>query len=198
MSDTNRKTWLDVARILAIFSVIVVHVTADGWYGLDVRTREWEIYNIYYGITRCWGVPVFLMISGTLFLNPDRKIDMRMIFSKNIVRMVSAYLVWAFLYAMMDYCMGEVFTIQGFLQKILVGHYHMWYIPMIVGVYLLIPILRKIVEDKCILQYFVVLSVVFEFGMGTMNIIPVLSDVYVVFDRLLVKMVTGYVVYFVL
>lgn len=44
------------------------------------------------------------------------------------------------------------------------GHYHMWYILMIIGLYMCIPLFKVIVKDKSTMKYFLCLSFIFAFA----------------------------------
>ena len=62
---TKRIYYLEVLRVIATFSVVLLHVAADKWYG-EIGTFSWKIFTVYIGLTR-FCVPIFLMISGVLF-----------------------------------------------------------------------------------------------------------------------------------
>ncbi len=65
-----RKNYLDYLRVAMLFFVIMVHLTAQGWWQTDQSDIKWYVYDVFDGIVRI-GVPVFVMISGTLFLSRD-------------------------------------------------------------------------------------------------------------------------------
>ncbi|SFO21753.1 Acyltransferase family protein [Pseudobutyrivibrio sp. UC1225] len=92
----ERKVYCDYLRFFAVFAVCVLHVSAFNWACTDVNSLEWQVFNFYESIVR-WGVPIFLMISGTLFLN--REISIKKLFSKYIFRMVVAFVFWSLFYA---------------------------------------------------------------------------------------------------
>lgn len=66
---TNRKTsrvvYFDFLRIIAIFAVVIGHCTLSG--KLDVHSFDWSVSNFYFSVVQ-WGVPMFIMISGALFI----------------------------------------------------------------------------------------------------------------------------------
>lgn len=178
-------------------SIVIMHVSAERWYSTDIYTTEWHVYNFFYGINR-WGVSIYLMISGTLFLAPDKNITIKALYCKYIKRLVIAYLIWSTLYTVKDWYCGNVHTTNEFLQQIIEGHYHMWYIPMMIGIYMVIPILKKLTEDKYILNYFMILIMIFNFMLSTIAFVPGCQGIYRVMDRLLVPLVSGYIGFFVL
>ena len=68
-TKTNgRILYFDFLRIFATLAVMVLHVAAQNWYGTSVPSFEWQTFNFFDSIVR-WGVPIFVMISGALFLN---------------------------------------------------------------------------------------------------------------------------------
>ena len=66
----NRIEYLDLLRIIAIFGVVVLHVAAQNWVKEFTNVFNWNVYNVYDSLVR-WTVPVFVMISGTLFLSKE-------------------------------------------------------------------------------------------------------------------------------
>lgn len=152
--SNNRFVYFDYLRVFASFAVILLHINGLRWYSADVN-GEWQIFSVYASMVRC-AVPAFIMISGALFLSRDRKI--KTVYSKYILRMVTAFIFWGFIYAV-DY--------GGSKKKILLntieGEYHMWFIPMIIGLYIATPILRKMIEDEKITKYFIAVTFVMTF-----------------------------------
>lgn len=85
----KRKIYCDYLRFFAILAVITLHVAAKNWCSTDVQSFEWGIFNLFDSIVR-WGVPVFVIISGSLFLS--REIDIKRIYSKYVLRLVVAHI----------------------------------------------------------------------------------------------------------
>lgn len=70
----NRIEYLDLLRILASIAVVIIHICSSKWYAINSNTNEWSILNIYDSLSR-WAVPVFVMISGAIFLSSDYSIE---------------------------------------------------------------------------------------------------------------------------
>ncbi|MBR1761137.1 MAG: acyltransferase family protein [Schwartzia sp.] len=68
--DCKRIIYLDYLRVLAMLAVMILHIACMGFHELDGSSLEWQILNFYDGIVR-WGVHVFVMSSGKLFLSND-------------------------------------------------------------------------------------------------------------------------------
>ncbi len=157
--DPKRVKYLDYLRILSIFAVVLVHSQGQSWYTADVRSFEWNVLNFFDGLCR-WSVPVLVMVSGTLFLGKEQ--PLKKLFFKSILRILLAFFFWSTLYALWDlHVTHAVDSIKGFLKAILTGHYHMWFLLMITGLYLFVPLLNKIAENKKLMRYFVILSFLF-------------------------------------
>lgn len=102
----KRTIYFDYLRVIACFAVIVLHVSAGQWHDYTEPTFEWNVMNIYDSATR-FCVPIFLMISGALFLNPEKKLSLRKLYTHNILRVITAFCFWSFIYACYDYVPTE-------------------------------------------------------------------------------------------
>ena len=70
---TQRFLYLDILRVVAAAGVIIAHVSAQNWYRSSLAPVDsimWQSFNFYDGIVR-WCVPLFIMISGALFLSRE-------------------------------------------------------------------------------------------------------------------------------
>ena len=160
----QRKTYCDHLRIFATLAVVMLHVAGSNWNKADVSGLEWQVFNFYDSIVR-WAVPVFIMISGSLFLGRD--ISLKTIYKKHILRLATAFFVWNIFYVLMTSATLKNGIIYGFkthLASIFTGHYHMWFILMLIGLYMCIPIYRRIVSDDKATRYFLLLAFIFAFA----------------------------------
>ena len=159
ITDSNKRiVFIDYLRIFAILIVILLHVSAQNWYKTNVNGLEWQTFNFFDSIAR-WGVPVFVMISGALFLE-KKNIPIKKIYSKYILRMVIVFFVWSFIY--MIFMEKGTFTDQ--IKMLITGQYHMWFIPMIIGLYMCIPFIKPIVEDEKKCKYYLIIAFIFAFA----------------------------------
>lgn len=163
MNNSSRIIYLDTLRIIATIAVILTHVSTMHIEDLSCNTTDWQIHNIYASFSR-WCVPVFLMISGALFLNPEKAINIGLLYKKNILRIVTALIVWSFLYALFQYLTIERYhNLSSIIGLTIIGHYHLWFLYLILGIYISLPVLKKISESKTIFLYFLIVSFVFTF-----------------------------------
>lgn len=91
-SSNHRTVYFDVLRIIAICAVVVLHMSAQNFVESGVDTPEWQALNFYDSIVR-WSVPVFVMISGALFLDGENSIGK--LYKKNIARIPVAFIFWS-------------------------------------------------------------------------------------------------------
>lgn len=161
-TSSQRVVYLDLLRLLATFAVIFLHVATSEFSVFPIRT-DWYISMAYDSLTR-WCVPVFVMISGALFLNLDKAISYRSLFKRYIPRLLIAYVFWTIffffwaLYYYFDFNWNKV-SMAAVLQAPF--NFHLWFLPMLMGVYLLIPLLRKVAQDKKLMQYVLAIWLVY-------------------------------------
>lgn len=192
--------YFDYLRIFAISAVMLLHINAQNFRTADVFSSEWMLFNIGDSITR-WGVPVFVMISGALFLRGDKSI--LRIYKKNILRLIIAFFVWAFFFASVVFFQNEE-TLRDLITSTFSGYYHMWFIYMIIGLYIIVPILRLVVKDFDVTKYFLILVFVFTFLLPQIltiwGVIDESNSVFVsgIIMKLRLYLPMGYIGYFVL
>lgn len=199
-ADNKREVYFDFLRIIAAFSVVMLHSAAQFWYTLDIFSREWIIANSYDAVFR-FGVPIFVMISGALFLNSKYSVDIKRLYTHNILRYVVIYLLWCSIYGLWDartFQFAEVGW-KPYVREMLGGRYHLWFLPMIIGIYLLLPVLKSWVNsaEKKNLQYFLILFLVFQVGAETLRALTVTDELHQILDKIQIEMVCSYVGYFV-
>lgn len=160
MKTSDRVWYLDYLRIIATIAVVVLHVAASQMREVAVSSYAFMVYNAVDSAVR-WAVPVFVMISGALFLQPARPLSVKTLYTRTILRMVTAFAVWSAVYALDGWMQGDSLTktLSAFIE----GHYHMWYLYMIVALYAIVPLLRLITAHRRATEYFLLLGLLFTF-----------------------------------
>jgi surface polysaccharide O-acyltransferase-like enzyme len=167
-SNQNRFLYADILRIVAISAVIVLHLASDPWTLNPVNSESWFTLNIISSLVR-WCVPVFVMLSGMLFLSPQKEISLKKLYQKNILRLITALVFWGIVLQVMDYTTeGTPFTannIRLIFYKIIFGipYYHLWYLYIIIGLYIITPPVRVFIANctRKQLEYTLLLFLVF-------------------------------------
>lgn len=199
MPARQRIEYFDVLRAIAIVAVVVLHTAASRWYSLPSSSTSWQALNIYDSIVR-FCVPVFFMISGALFLRPEQNITIRSMMRKSIPRLVLAFGVWSIFYVVWRGLGPTGFgNARDAVAQLVLGYYHLWFIYALIGLYLVTPLLRKIVLDRAMAWYFVALAAVFASFLPMLVEVPVLGPVVAeALDRAQLHLVLGYSMFFVL
>ena len=197
----GRLVHLDLLRILACFSVVMLHSSAQFWYDLPVQDADWLVANSYNAVSR-FGVPVFVMLSGALFLSQKKETNLKRLYLHNILRLVVLYIVWCVLYGLFD-CFTfswSMLSPEDIFREIFSGRYHLWYLPMLAGIYMLLPVLRSWISHarKENLQYFLLLFFIFQIGKETCLALRQSGGINFVWSMAKPDMVCGYLGYFVL
>ena len=196
MADNRERTfYFDLLRLIAILGVIIIHESAECWYDLDVNSTAWAVTNVYHSLGR-WAVPVFVMISGALFLDPLRRVDTKKLYSGNILRIVTAFVFWTVFYAAVR-LRGSGSSLMDYIRTAVYGHYHMWFLYMIVGLYIVVPILRCVTRSEKATEYYLAVALVFTFIIPWLMKLPVLSGYQGAYEKMSFFLTLGYTGYFV-
>lgn len=165
----QRVLYMDLLRIAAAFFVVVLHTATSKFGSVVSGSVEWEIFNLYDGMVR-WTVPMFIMLSGALFLS--KPIPVEKLYGKYILRIVIAFAVWSVLYVFeYQWCNGAQYPLSqaSLIKHLMRGHYHLWYLIMLVGLYAMVPVLEPIVRSERLTRYFLVLSFVLSILLPTVT-----------------------------
>jgi surface polysaccharide O-acyltransferase-like enzyme len=123
---------------------------------------HWSVVDVYQSVG-LMGVPLFLMLTGALLLQPEKTDTLREFFKKRWARIGLPSLFWFAAYFVWDFLVqGIPFTGSAIVQGLLNGPYtQMWYLYVLVGLYLLTPIIRIFIAhaDQTLVKYFVILWV---------------------------------------
>lgn len=183
MKEEKRILWLDVARSLAILSVVWAHATTticsldpDFINALSVQAKAFDFVSLVVGRI---GVPLFFMLSGYLLLDRDYDETGAVRFWKNkCLHLFLVTEIWTVLYYLFFWFQGEGWpTLEEFLKVLFFlqdfdGMGHMWYLSRLLGCYLFLPlvaIVLKAVDWKRV-RFLLVIAVLYNFGTATLNL----------------------------
>ena len=170
----ERVAYLDALRIAATLAVMGIHLAATGYTEAVPKSYEWTVCLIYNTLTR-FAVPVFVMISGAMYLDPGREVTMNQILKKSGKLMV-VFLFWSLGYALMESMKeNRILSVDyavAVAHRLVSGHYHMWYLYTITGLYLATPFLRPIAANRKLLQVYLVMTFLLNFCLRMITWIP--------------------------
>jgi len=149
MEHAKKLFWVDGLRAAATIAVVVVHVSAPVVYQFDsVSTNVWMTGNILDSLGR-FCVPVFLMLTGALVLPKENSLGE--FFKKMGLRILLPFAFWSLIYIVFNYSQLSSLPLDSFrwiyFQIKDGSSYHLWYVYMIIGLYLFIPILGKWIRN---------------------------------------------------
>lgn len=157
----NRKCTYDLMRIIAIFAVIIIHVSAETWYHHQID-KTWLLNNFINGLVSSWAVPLFVAISGALLLKKD--VSYSGVFKKWLPRIMICLIVWHFIYYFYETRTFSINSLIVGIKNLLIGksYSHLWYLYFVLGLYIILPFLSKLVKslDK---KYLLILIIITTF-----------------------------------
>lgn len=142
----ERYAWADLCRVFAIYGVVLIHSSGVSFYQYEkLPVFSWLQSVIVDSFVRC-SVPLFVMLSGALILvgnGQQNKIPYELHqIPRRLSRVLLPLLVWSALYLThIARSGGGVKLASIFFQPAM---YHLWFVYMICGIYLLLPILSSV------------------------------------------------------
>lgn len=201
-SKNSQKTaYLDILRWLAISAVVMLHVVS-GIVDTIPEQMTAEQQNIYEMIKNMMtvGVPIFLMISGSLFLNPEKEIRIVKILKRYVSRILLALFLFGVPYAVMEliaqengFSLGMV--IRGFFLTLSGNTWaSMWYLYELTGLYLITPFIKLVINygGKRVVEYGLILGFLFS------SLFPFVEQVFGVHIGISYQLSGIYLFYYVL
>ena len=193
-------SWL---RSFACIAIVVLHTMSYSLVAAEAHgyaVSEAQRIGVLLTQYAClWAVPVFVMVTGALLLDPARDLSWGHLRSRYIGRVGKALLVFGALFIAFDLAMNGITetannsslfaahpvslespTVTSWLYVILcsvidllTGHSwpHMWYLYMLLGLYLLMPFFRKIVANSTVRELRYLIGVLFIF----VSVVPLLG-----------------------
>lgn len=165
--DTGRIVWLDVVRLVAMFTVVCCHCTDpfNFFPGTSPDIGKIKFWGAVYGAALRPCVPLFVMITGALLLPVSGSSGT--FYRKRIGRVFFPFLIWSVIYNLFPWVTGllgvepqvildffpyagedvmrQSFAVSlGYIGGIpfnfSILDVHMWYIYLLIGLYLYLPI----------------------------------------------------------
>jgi surface polysaccharide O-acyltransferase-like enzyme len=124
---------------------------------------DWWASNVYNGFIR-FPVPLFIILSGYLLL--DKQENNSIFFSKRFSKVIFPLVAWSIIYWVFlnHYNVTSLFTFT-FVEKFFADDifFHLYFLYLILGLYLITPLLRKCLmyADFSDLHYYLVLWFIF-------------------------------------
>ncbi len=151
--NTQRNYTQDFIRTLAIFLVIILHISAyfmgDNSKQLNANFWAGDILDAFARIC----VPLFVMSSG-FFLIKEEAEDIPTFFKKRTNKLLIPLVFWSLIYS--EYTYKWHASLSNIVWSFLSGrpYYHLWFLFMLIGLYLVAPFINILYQ---------------KYGLGKMN-----------------------------
>jgi len=196
-TNTSRSLSADCSRILAVLAVVMIHVTMD-FYQFENSTLSYMLGNVFDSLSR-YGVPLFVMISGALMLDENKNIPIKKLFTKYILNVVLLFVSWSIIctfFATVEMLsLGKEVSFSEVIINLVFGGFHMWYLIMIIGLYLTVPILKLFVkkENSDKIAYIILVSLFFVFLPPLLSSLSSISGVFSFAGKQLARFEYGFI-----
>lgn len=180
--EGKRIVWLDFVKFIAIFMMIAVHCT-DNVTPAE-RSEPWyNLWGSFYGSFMRPAIPLFVMVTGALLLPVKQNVST--FYKKRLTRLLVPFIIWSILYNLFPWITGLLglspIVINDFfawaepdqsfssaLHNILMIPFNfsmfavqMWYVYLLIGLYLYMPIFSAWVRQASVKEQKVFLALWF-------------------------------------
>lgn len=140
--DIERIAYLDIIRILACVMVIIMHSPMP-----DCGSPSFVLTGISFVTAPCIGL--FFMVSGALLL--PTSLSMKEFYKKRLSKVVFPTLIWSFIYLLVKIINGSITVAQLPSMVLSVpfsaqGDGILWFMYVLIGLYLITPIISPWLE----------------------------------------------------
>lgn len=144
-STKSREVWIDWMRVAACFMVFIVHSTEPFYLGGDgslILTKTDAFWASFFDSFARACVPLFIVASS--YLQFPLHYSSGEFFRRRAVRILIPFIIWSIVYAC---AFGEpVSNLKDLLLNFNYAAGHLWFVYMLIGIYLLMPLLSPWAE----------------------------------------------------
>ena len=177
----KRIQYLEGLRVFSMFCVVLIHVCMTAITDFPDYSFGHPAGVVFYCIRNfChFAVPVFFMITGVLFLNPEKELPIDKLIKKYLVKYVAVLVLFGWGFALIE----EVFKYHNFRATYLFNSFrnmvegnsweHMWYLYDLIGIMLIMPVLRAMAKGLSTreMRYVMVVMLIF------LSVIPLFTKI---------------------
>lgn len=171
--DRERIIWLDYARTIAIICVVITHtvqriydLSAESLLQSSVSSRIFALSMFSIGRL---GVPIFFFLTGYLLLDREYVDNKYISFIKrNFGGLLLTTSIWILIYNIFNsYFYKEAIKCSVLLKNLVylksTAMSHMWYMPVILGIYLFIPFVANALRYTDLRNLYIPMTIAFVY-----------------------------------
>lgn len=145
----ERDAAVDLVKAGGIICVLLLHA-ASGGYWAPIGSFDW-FSTVFWGTISRAAVPLFLMCSGVLFLDPRRDLPLRKLYGTYMLRIFVAMVFWAVVYKLMEIGRNGTWSLEALLEGgrqllRLEDETHLYYLRIVLLFYAFLPVGRLVVR----------------------------------------------------
>lgn len=196
MKLIRRITWIDFLRLLGIIGVLTMHICGNTLNTFGLYNTSKQIYYFMIYISE-YAVPLFIMISGIMFLNKEN-LTIKSMLKKYVLKVLIGIFLFGIFFSSLELIYDGWNLNLNFMKEVFIriisGNTwaHMWYLYLIFGLYLITPILRILSKNmnKNEYKYFLIIMYIFCI------LISELSKILRVEIAFSISGISGYIFYY--
>lgn len=157
----ERRSWLDLGRVIAMFAVIGIHYASPDFNTIVLPdSSDWLLGAFWMSFLKGEASTLFFMISGALLLPKAASADPKRTLGR-VADLLCPLIVWSLLILGWNTMRtGAPFNpARLFVEP---AFYHLWFLYAMIGVYAFLPVIKvvydKIVSDNTFKAYFLAMS----------------------------------------
>ena len=142
--------WIENLRVFSTFAVVCLHVYEPVARSIfNPQAADWWMASITFGSGRC-SIPIFLLISGFLLLDPSKAESTSTFYKKRLKRILVPLVFWSVIYLGLRAAFVEHLSLRDVITRIFTAkpHYHLWYLYAILCLGLLTPLFHKYIRSS--------------------------------------------------
>ncbi len=196
--DLVRNHSFEYMRSIACLAIVLMHMmnVSEILYRSEI-SKSSDCFSMMIVYLMMWAVPLFVMVTGALILDPSKKVTLKNLYGKYILRVFVALFVFVFIFRFVDMFMnGEAFSLavigNAFYKFFTATSWsHLWYLYLMIGLYVLLPAYRSVTAslDRKTFLYILTAYAVF------LSLLP-LSDIFGVSTGFHLQTSAVYVLFF--
>lgn len=205
----NHIAYIDILRILSMLSVIFLHTAAGSLRG-NIGSPLWHVANIMTTVMSS-SVPIFFMISGAMLLSSEKTQSLEYTYKKRLPKAFIPFAVWSLVaivyYGVMGYLSTSQINWQDAASKLknIMSQpttIHLWFMYALIPIYLLAPVLKRLVDSlsEGLMRYLLVLWFIFSSLAPTLSaLLPKpFNALFTFHSSYNLNFISGYLGYFIL
>ena len=144
----ERNHTFSYLRVIAALAIVFLHVFQYSVEAFQIMGTD-KIASMCVRNLTLWAVPIFVLVSGALLLDPDREMTYKKLYIKYILKIVITLFLAVIIYEVVDSIIfDKVVNLDAFIRWMKAFYTGnswkpLWYLYMLIALYVMLPIYRR-------------------------------------------------------